>query len=114
VGADFQLISGQVRGCAVPEFGPVQLLVCTGLEFGALVGTGFGPQQRFSRAEGYGAVVVGPALRLPLARSLFAWLELDASIAFMRPEFRTRGLPGLLYQPRVLGSRALVGLEWQF
>lgn len=113
VGADFQLFSGQLRGCATIGLGAAELPICAGVELGAIVGTGFGAQQRFSRADAYGAVLLGPALRVPLSQALSLWIELDGSLAFVRPPFGTRGLPQL-YRPPALGSRGVIGFEVPF
>jgi hypothetical protein len=114
LGADFQLVSGAVRVCWGPTFAAVELPICVGLTLGAVIGSGFGAQQQhFSRADLYGSVDAGPALRWPLLQAMAAWFELCGSLAFARPEFHTRGLP-LLFQPQIVALRVLAGLELTF
>ena len=113
VGAELQLLSGTVRGCAVPAFGAVELPICLGLELGAMRGTGFGTRERFSSDQLFGAIVLGPALRWPFGRGIFAWLGTDAMLAFARPSYHMRNLPRL-YRPDAAAARALAGIEAEF
>ncbi len=111
VGASLQLLAGTGRGCATIALRKVELPMCFGAELGVMRGQGVGTSQRFSSDQLFGDVVLGPALRWTFARTWSAWLELDGSIAFLRPSYHVRNLPGL-YQVPVAGARAAVAIEW--
>jgi hypothetical protein len=113
VGARFSLFSGTARGCLEAALGALRLPLCVGVELGALRATGFGTERRFTTDRLFAAIVLGPALRLPLLDPLFAWLELDALLVIARPGYRMRNL-ATLYRPDPAAARALMGLELEF
>jgi hypothetical protein len=113
VGADFQLVSGVLRGCVVAHFAPVELPTCVGLELGVMRGVGFGLQQPLRSDQLFGEVAVGPAVRWSFAPGLFAWFELDGSLAFLRPAYQVRDAP-LLFRTGAAALRTFCSLELEF
>ena len=70
IGAHLQLYSGLARGCAVPRIGRAELPVCLGFELGVMRGEGFGAQMPGTSHSLWGAIAVGPALRLPITQTV--------------------------------------------
>lgn len=112
IGADLQLLAAILRGCARLVLPRVELPLCAGVELGVLSGRGVGAAQVRTSSQFVGDVVLGPALRVRLVRSLFAWLELDALFLFARPTYQVRNLQRL-YRPEVVAGRLAVGVEWE-
>ncbi len=110
VGADLQLVSGIARGCATPTSGVLTFPVCLGFELGVMRGEGFGVATARTSSSAWGAVVVGPALRVPLGPLVSFWLEADAVIPVIRPGVHVRNLDTLYLSPSG-GSRAWAGVE---
>jgi hypothetical protein len=113
VGGRFQLMSGILRGCAMPGPGVPTFPVCLGVEFGFARADGFGTAVTETARSAFGAVVVGPALRVPIGRVVAVWLEGDAVISFVRPGFHVRNLETLYVAPSG-GARAWAGVEVGF
>jgi hypothetical protein len=114
IGADFSLAAANVRACATPRLGSVELPTCAGLEVGDLRGSGFGVDTVETADRLWIAVVLGPAIAVPLSDQLFFWLEGDALLAITRPAgYAIRNL-GTLYGPEMGGARVWAGLEVRF
>lgn len=113
-GADFSLAVATLRTCATPRLGSAELPACAGLEIGDLRGTGFGVDTVKTADRAWIAVVLGPALAVPLSEQLFFWLEADAVLAVSRPGgYGIRNL-GTLYAPEIGAARAWAGFEVRF
>ena len=110
VGAHLQLYSGLARGCATPTVGSVQFPVCVGVELGIMRGEGFGVNMAGAANSAWGALVLGPAVRVPISGGLSLWIEADAVLPVVRPGFRVRNLEALYVAPSG-ASRAWAGLE---
>jgi hypothetical protein len=110
VGAHLQLVSGIVRGCATPTAGALKFPICLGFEAGVMRGEGFGVATTRTSTSGWGAFIIGPALRVPVGRLLSLWLEADAVIPVVRPGVNIRNLDTLYLAPSG-GSRVWAGVE---
>ena len=110
VGAHFQLFSGAARACLTPRTGRLIVPVCGGLELGVIRGEGFGIPATETSGGAWGAAVLGPALHLAIAGAFALWLEGDALLTLLRPEFHARNLDSL-YTPPEAGARLSAGLE---
>lgn len=113
LGADLQLFAGAVRGCLAPEVGSWLFPLCAGAELGAMRGRGFGVPEAAVSSGLWGGVVFGPAVQWRMTRALSLWLETDAVLTILSPEFHMRNLPEL-YSPGPLGARASLGFETEF
>jgi hypothetical protein len=112
-GADLKLFFGAARGCVTPGSGRWVFPICGGLELGVMRGVGFGVPATSTTTGVWGGVVVGPAVRLQLLSQLSLWVEADASLTLLKPEFHMRNLP-TLFTPPAGGSRAAAGFEVNF
>jgi len=110
IGGHFQLFSGAARACFTPGTGHITFPVCAGLEAGAVRGEGFGTANTETTSGLWVAAVLGPALRIQVTGACAIWLETDAMLTILRPEFHVRNLD-TLYSPPWSGSRASAGLE---
>jgi len=110
VGAHLQLVSGIARGCATPSAGRLTFPICLGFELGFMRGEGFGVATTRVSGSAWGAIVVGPALRVPVSPLVSFWLEADAVMPVLRPGVHVRNLDTLYLAPSG-GSRAWAGLE---
>jgi hypothetical protein len=110
VGAKLQLFSAVARGCPVAHWGGLDFPVCIGVELGAMRGVGFGVKKTETAYSASGAVVLGPALRAPIGKSLGFWLEAEGAYAFLRPALEVRNL-GTLYSARSTSGRIWAGIE---
>ena len=113
LGADLQLFVGSLRGCATPGSGAWMFPVCGGLELGLMRGNGYGVQDTKQTSGVWGGLIAGPAVQLQLTRRLSVWLETDASVTILAPEFHMRNLD-TLYTPPAGGARASAGFETVF
>jgi hypothetical protein len=113
VGAHLQAFSGAARACLTSSAAWLTVPVCGGLELGVLRGDGFGIASSETSARLWGALVLGPALRLRVAPNFAFWLEADARVTVLRPEFHVRNLD-TLYTPPWGGSLLSAGLEVDF
>jgi hypothetical protein len=113
VGADLQLFAGTVRGCVTPGAGRWWFPICWGSELGVMRGRGFGVPESAVTTGVWGGLALGPALQWRMTRRFSLWLEADAVLTLLRPEFHMRNLP-TLYQPPALSGRALAGFEADF
>ncbi len=110
VGAHLDLYSGTVRACLTPNAGRWTFPICGGFELGVMRGEGFGVTTTQTASSLWGAVIVGPAMRLSLTRTFAFWLEADAVLPLIRPGFHVANLDTLYVAPRS-GSRACAGFE---
>lgn len=113
VGADLSLLFGAARACLTPSHGRWVFPICGGLELGSMRGVGFGVPATGTTHGVWGGVVIGPAVQLRLLSQLSLWLEADASLTLLRPEFYVRNLP-TLFAPAAGASRAVAGFEANF
>ena len=113
VGAHLQLFGGASRGCAVLPARAVSFPLCLGPEFGFMRGEGFGAQQNGTSHSLWGAVVVGPALEVPVADAVSLWLGAEGVFSFLRPGFNVRNL-GTLYTAPPVSARIGVGCQVRF
>ncbi|HEX3853550.1 MAG TPA: hypothetical protein VHW01_21440 [Polyangiaceae bacterium] len=113
VGAHFQLFSGTARACLSPGVATLAVHLCGGLELGVIRGEGFGTAQAESTSGLWGAAELGPALRLRLSNAIALWLEGDALLTVLRPEFHVKNLD-TLYTPPLGNLRLVAGLEINF
>ncbi|HXK20479.1 MAG TPA: hypothetical protein VNG33_21865 [Polyangiaceae bacterium] len=113
VGADLQLFVGAARGCVTPGSGRWLFPICGGVELGLMHGRGFGVETASSTSGLWGGVVIGPAVQFRTTQRLSLWLEADATLTVLRPEFHMRNLE-TLYAPAPGGSRACAGIEVNF
>jgi hypothetical protein len=113
VGADLQLFAGAVRGCVTPGEGRWWFPICLGAELGMMRGRGFGVPESAATRGVWGGLALGPALQWRMTRRLSLWLEADAVLTLLRPEFHMRNLPSL-YEPPALSGRAVAGFEAHF
>jgi hypothetical protein len=110
VGASLQLVSGIARGCVTPGAGSITFPVCLGVELGFMRGEGFGVATTHASGSAWGALVIGPAVRIPIGPLVAVWLEADGVMAFLRPGVHVRNLETLYVAPSG-GSRGWAGLE---
>ena len=110
IGGHFQLFSGAARACLTPGTGDLTFPVCAGVEAGAVRGEGFGTANAETTSGLWAAAILGPALRIRATRVFAIWLEVDAMLTILRPEFHVRNLD-TLYTPPWGCSRASAGLE---
>ena len=113
VGADLHVFMGAARGCVTPGSGRWLFPICGGLELGAMRGKGFGVATTGSTSGLWGGVVVGPAVQFRTTGRLSLWVEADATLTLLKPEFYMRNLD-TLYAPAAGGSRASAGFEVNF
>jgi hypothetical protein len=113
VGADLQVFMGAARGCVTPGSGRWLFPICGGLELGTMRGQGFGANTTGSSSGLWGGVVIGPAVQFRTTQRLSLWVEADATLTLLKPEFHIRNLP-TLYAPAAGGSRASAGFELNF
>jgi hypothetical protein len=110
VGGRFQLFSGVLRGCTMSSGAGLTFPVCVGALFGFARGEGFGTAETGSARSAWGAIVLGPALRMPIGGRVALWVEGDGFISFVRPGFRVRNLEALYVAPSG-GAQAWAGVE---
>ena len=110
IGAHLQLYSGAARGCAVPRIGRAELPVCLGVELGVMRAEGFGAQMTDISHSLWGAIALGPALRLPVTQTVSLWLGADELVSFLRPGFNVRNL-GTFYTAPLESTRIWAGCE---
>jgi hypothetical protein len=113
VGADLNLFFGAARGCVTPGSGRWIFPICGGLELGLMRGVGFGVPATKTTSGVWGGVAIGPAVQLRLFSHLSLWVEADASLTLLKPEFHVRNLP-TLYTPPDGSSRVAAGFEMNF
>ena len=113
VGGRFDLLSATARVCPTAVLGRFQVPLCAGLEAGALRGAGFGVPEATTSTRPWVAVLLGPALVIPVLDSVDVWVEVDAMLGLWRPGFRMRNL-GRLYKPESGSAQGWVGLELRF
>lgn len=113
VGAHLQLVSGASRVCVVLPAGAVSVPVCLGGEFGFMRGVGFGTGQNQTSRSLWGAIVLGPALQLPVANAVSLWLGAEGAFSFLQPGFNVRNL-GTLYTAPPASVRMGFGAEVRF
>lgn len=102
--------TGQLRGCWVPQVGPVELPVCGGLEAGASRATSRGVPIRRDATSPFVAGVVAGALAWPFARRFALWVEVSGWLAATQPAFTVQDLPPW-FTTRRAGVDGAVGLE---
>lgn len=105
-------VHGALRGCYDLRKHPrVAFTGCGGVEFGALVGRSAGIPDARTDAVPWLALSVRPTLGVRLVSAL--WLELTPELAvpLARTSFEVSGL-GVVYEPRAVGGRVLLGLRW--
>ena len=110
IGAHLQLYGGAARGCAVPRIGRAELPVCLGVELGVMRAEGFGAQMTDTSHSLWGAIVVGPAFRLPVTQTVSLWLGVDELVPFLRPGFNVHNL-GTFYTAPEEATRIWAGCE---
>lgn len=110
IGGRLQLFGGALRGCHVWRAGAIDLPLCLGLDAGVTRGFGFGLETANTATSWWGAVELGPALRLPLSERLTLWFEADANVPFLRSGFRVRNL-GTLYTTPPAAAVVSAGIE---
>jgi hypothetical protein len=110
VGANLQVFVAAARGCATPGSGRWTFPICGGLELGVMRGKGFGVETTDRTSGVWGGVVIGPAVQFRMTARLALWVEADAVVTLLKPEFHMRNL-GTLYSPPAGGSRASAGFE---
>lgn len=113
VGADLQLFLGALRGCFTPGVGDWRFPLCAGPELGVMRGNGFGVEASEATSGLWGGVVAGLAAEWRLARRLSLWVEADAVLTLLKPEFHMQNLP-TLYRPDSAGARFAAGLQSYF
>lgn len=113
IGAHMDLLTGIVRVCPLASLGAIEVPLCVGVEGGVVRAEGFGTSLRRTAYEPWVAVVVGPALVLPLYRGWHFWLEPDAVLGVVRPGFSVRNL-GRLYRADRGSAQIWAGIECQF
>jgi hypothetical protein len=113
VGADLQVFMGAARGCVTPGSGRWLFPICGGLELGTMRGRGFGVATTSSTSGLWGGVVIGPAVQFRTTERLSLWVEADATLTLVKPEFHMRNLD-TLYAPQAGGSRLSAGFEVNF
>lgn len=113
VGADLQLFAGVVRGCLTPASGAWRFPICAGTELGVMRGSGFGVPETSATSRLWGGLSLGPALEWRATSRLSLWLEGDALLTLLKPEFHVRNLPSL-YSPPTVSAKAAAGLEAHF
>lgn len=113
VGADLQLFAGVARGCLTPARGAWRFPICAGTELGVMRGSGFGVSETSATSQLWGGLMMGPALEWRATSGLSLWLEGDALLTLLKPEFHVRNLPSL-YSPRTISAKAAAGLEVHF
>ena len=110
VGANLELFSGLSRVCPVARAGGLEFPLCLGLELGFMRGVGFGLEIPEKSYSWWGAVVLGPALRLPVSEAVSLWFEADGVMPFLKPGFNVRNL-GTLYTAAPGSARLWAGCE---
>ncbi|HVY32219.1 MAG TPA: hypothetical protein VHB79_37035 [Polyangiaceae bacterium] len=113
IGADLQLFAGMARACLTPATGAFRFPICAGPELGVMRGRGFGTAETSSTTGLWGGLALGPALEWRATSRLSLWLEGDAVLTLLKPEFHVRNLPSL-YAPPTVAARAAAGLEAHF
>jgi hypothetical protein len=84
-----------------------------GPELGVMRGRGFGTAETSTTTGLWGGLTLGPALEWRATARLSLWLEGDALLTLLKPEFHVRNLPSL-YSPPTVAARAAAGLEAHF
>lgn len=113
-GGRFQLGGAEARGCYLPSFRRrLELPLCAGAALGVLHGKGLGVPDPFEANRLWAALLVAPALEVPIAGPLSLWFELAGSLALKRPAFALRNLPEL-YRPPLWSVRGAAGLALIF
>jgi hypothetical protein len=113
VGADLHLFAAALRGCVVPGAGQWFFPICAGSELGVMRGRGFGVEETAVSSGLWGGVVFGPAAQWCMTRRVSLWVEADAVLSVLTPEFHMRNL-STLYAPPSAGARAAAGFEANF
>ena len=116
VGGRFARLSGVLRGCARwpvrREGGALALLGCLGAEAGGLTAIGTrGVATPSARWTPWGAVLLGPAVRVRLAGPLGLWIGVEAVIPLRRPTFTAAAED--LFRVAPVAVRATLGLDLQ-
>lgn len=104
-GGRFQIAAASLRGCGVPQAGPVRFPLCAGLDVGTMIGRGTGQDVAArTAAQPWVAVRAGPAVRWRVIPRLTLWLGGDVLVPLVRPRFHTDATPDLFVVPPVGGS----------
>jgi hypothetical protein len=112
VGARLQMYGAVARICPTATLGEVEIPLCAGVEAGVVRASGFGVPEARTSDRPWVALIVGPALVIPLFDGLHLWLEADAGFGFVLPSFRVQNLPRL-YQAENGAAQAWAGLEFR-
>ena len=113
-GARVWAAGGGVDGCWEPGRAAVFGLVCGGVEFGALGGSGFGTGIETRRAtQLWSAATLGGGVGWSMTRVLALVLEAQLLVSLRRPAFHLDGL-GPVHRAGSVGGRGFLGLEVRF
>jgi len=113
VGAELEMLAATGRVCPTATLGRIEIPLCVGVEGGIVRAEGFGVADAKTSDRPWVALVIGPALTVPLFAGVYVWLEADAGFGIVLPSFRVRNLPRL-YQAESGAAQAVAGLELRF
>jgi hypothetical protein len=109
-GGTIQLSAAHLAGCWRIGVGPVEIPLCTGLEVGALRGTGDGITDANTDTLVWGAALLGPRLMWPFVRRAALVAHTDLVIPFTVYTFEIDPL-GSIYATEPIAGRATLGIE---
>lgn len=89
IGGRLQLVSVGPRACFVPGRGPIGVLLCGGLDLGAMIATGRGRAlvRTTTAVQPWVAAVAAVGLRWRVHPRFATWLALEGAVPFARPAF---------------------------
>ncbi len=115
VGGRFQLLAGHLRGCGVPDVGPLEFPLCAGVQAGGMLGVGRGTIEPVSASAPWAAVEVGPGIAwIPRrTRGRLALIGgVDVLIPITRPAFDTEA-SGIVHRAGSAGLTGQLGIEFR-
>lgn len=111
--AEFRLWTVGGRGCWAPSAGPVEFPLCGGVQGGSMRGRSEGISFTDAKSSPWLAARVGPGLVYLPSRHAGVFLDAEALIPLVRPQFTIENL-GEVYTPAPASASFRVGLEVRF
>lgn len=112
-GGNFELATGELRGCPGYTWKPVTVGGCAGVELGRIAAEGFGVDRSEEASAFWAAARLGGLVSVEVVGPLALRLDLGVAIPFDRPRWVLDRV-GLVDQPAPVTARGETGAELRF